>query len=146
MHARLLMVLAVAGLAAFSCEPATAMAAPLVAPAYARGHAPHRPMEMLDDLVLQVSPALGRDAALRMLRERASAMGADAVVDVVVESVRTATPVGEFTAVPNLMMGALMSLVTWNPDTLAKVSQQELGTPLTRTMWQVRGVPVKFLK
>jgi hypothetical protein len=146
MHARLMVVLVGLGLTAFTCDPATAMASPNVAPAYSKGHGPHRPMELLQDMALQVSPALGREAAVKLLRERAGALGADAVVDVVVETVKTVVPAGQFTAVPNLVMGALMSLATWNPDALLKVTQQELSTPITRTVLVVRGVPVKFLK
>ena len=125
------------------------MAAPLTAPpppVYSKGHGPNRAMELLDDLALEVSPAIGASGAMDLLRQKAQSLGADAVVDVVIEKVKTATPVGQYTAVPNLLMGALMSLVTWNPDALLKVTHQEIDTQLTRTVLLVRGVPVKFLK
>lgn len=139
----------VLSITAWSCEPSTAMAQPAhtaaVSPSlYKKGHAPRRPMELLQDVALEVSPALGAQGALALLRAQALAQGADAVVDVVVEQVKTVSPLGELSAMPNLVMGALVSLCTWNPDALAAVSRQ--GLAVTRTVLVVRGVPVRFLR
>ncbi len=130
-----------------TCAPQSAMAAPLAAstPLYTRGHAPRLPMELLPEQAVVVSPALGRAEALKLLRERAASVGADAVVDVVVETLEMASPSG-VTMLPNILLGTLMSVVTWSPDPLVSVTQSELQGQLVRKVLRVRGTPVKFFR
>ncbi|MBI5497600.1 MAG: hypothetical protein HY904_21495 [Deltaproteobacteria bacterium] len=136
-----------AATAAAAVFPLDAAAAPRNAtPLFTKGHGPQRPMELLSDVALEVSPALGRTGALEALRKQALEMGADAVIDVVVQPVKVTFPVGMITGLPMVVMGGLLSLATLSPDPVAKVAQQELQQGLTREVLLVRGVPVKFLR
>ena len=130
------------------CEPQSAMAQQQTQSTrvFVKGHAPHRAMELLGDVVVEMGESAGTQAALDALKQRAAQQGADAVVEVVVEHVQKAEPVANLTSLPLLMMGSLMSLTAMSPEPLHDLVNAAQQHVIKHPVTLVRGTAVKFLR
>ncbi len=111
---------------------------------FTKGKAPHRVMELLGELTVELGSQATREQALAMMRERAGKLGADAVIDVVVESVKEEHPASLFSVVPQAVMGTLVSLLTLNPQAMGDATEAATRPIFVRTVKVVRGMAVKF--
>jgi hypothetical protein len=125
--------------------PSTLMARAPSARLFGPGQAPKKPMEILGEMTLDVSQGLSRKAALKMLQRHAEGLGADAVVDVVLEMVERELPAQELTGIPRVAMGTLLSLMTWDLAPFVDAARED-GAVFKRKVLQVRGVAVKFFR
>jgi len=146
MKRALLLVAMLLPVTSLTCAPSSAMAAPRHAPMFPHGKAPSRPMEVLGDMVVEMGSASGKQAAVEALRQKAMALGADAVLDLVVETAEREVPVNQFTGLPMAVMGTLLGLATGNPTALKDAMDSARVHVLKRPVTVVRGVAVKYVR
>lgn len=144
---RLLVILALLlPVTSMTCAPSTAMAAPPRAPLFAHGQAPHRPMEVLGEMVVELGSTSGRAAAMESMREQAMKLGADAVLDVVVTTIEKDVPANQLAGLPLTVMGTLLGLATGDPSMLKNALDTTRAQVFKRPVTVVKGTAVKYVR
>lgn len=139
----LLTALAAALIAATVTSPA--LARPQAMPLFQPGQAPSRPMEVLRELTLEVGADGNQAKAVEQLRQQARELGADAVLDVVVE-LKKDDAAAKLAAAPLVLLGSLVSLMAMSPRPLDDSVRAAQSARVKQNLRVVRGVAVKYVR